>query len=83
MSPSTNTRSGPNTSSETTKLSLSPLNSSYVTQNYTFNKTKFLLANFDYKHAKQDEKFKEYVKILIGNQDATFDKKFEKHIQPL
>ena len=41
------------------------------------NKYSKQLANFDDKHAKQDEEFKEYVKTIIANQDTKVDKKFK------
>ena len=56
MLPFTNTRSGPTTSAEATKTS--SLNSPYVKQTdfatTISNTTKYLLANFDTKHTKQD-----------------------------
>ena len=35
---------------------------------------KVLLSNFDHKHAKQEEKFKEYANSIIANQDAKVEK---------
>ena len=58
MSPSTNTSSGPNTSTEATTIPTYP--SPYAKQTdfatTIFNTTKDLLVNFDDKHAKNIQK---------------------------
>ena len=81
MYPSTNTRSGPTTSTKATTTSIST--SPYVTQtNFIitiFNTIKCLIANFYDKHAKKDSNSKE----TIAYQDAKFDTKFEKQVNTL
>ena len=72
VSPSTNTRSGPKTSTETTALVISPWNSSYVTHNEFSATIKDLMAEF-----------KEYIKNIITNQYAKVDDKIEKQLHPL
>ena len=74
MNPSTNTRSVPTTSTETKNIDSS--NSSYVTQTDFSTTIKYLLNNFD-------DKFKEYLKETIADQNAKFDEKSEKQIQTL
>ena len=64
-----------------------------MTQTDLTNKIKFILSNFDDKHAKkldkfddkntkQEAKFKEYVKTIIAIQDAKVVNKFEKSYSP-
>ena len=85
MSPSTNARSGPTTSTEATTITTSP--SPYVTQNdfstTITNTIKYLLANFDDKNAKKDAKFKETIEETITDQYAKFNAKSEKQLQTL
>ena len=69
MSPYTNTRSVPTTSTEVTTDS--PSKSPYVTQIDFPTKIKYLLSNFD-------DKFKESLNETISDQDAKFDAEFEK-----
>ena len=69
MYPYTNTRSGPTTSTKTTKTV--PLDSSYVTQTDFSITSKYLLANFD-------DKFKESIKETIAYQYSKFDKNNQK-----
>ena len=64
--PSTNTSFVPTTSTETTTLSLDPLNSSYVTKTDFTTTTKDLMTEF-----------KEFVKGIIADQDANFFKIIE------
>ena len=67
MSSSTNTRSGPTTSTETTTLATDPSNPSYVTQ-YDFTTTiKYLMSEF-----------KEYLNEIIAYQDDKVVKNIEK-----
>ena len=67
----TNTRSGPTTSTKATTTSTST--SPYVAQtefsNTIDNIIKYLLANLDCKHAKQDAKFTK----TVSEQDEKFD----------
>ena len=42
------------------------------------NIIRYLLANFDDKHAKQDAKFKTIIEETITDQDASFDVKLKK-----
>ena len=74
MPPSTNTHSGPTTSTEATTTPTSTL--PYVKKNdfpiTIANTIKYLLSNFDNKYTKQDAKFKE----TISDQDAKFHAKF-------
>ena len=72
MYPSTNTRSGPTNSTETTTLDPDTSNSCYVTQ------TDFT-ATIKY----QMYEFKESVKEIISNQDAKIVKKIEEELQPM
>ena len=74
MSPSTNTRSGPTTSTESTTTSSSTL--LYAKQTNFYNKRKYLLTNFD-------DKSKEYLKGIIADQDEKIDPKPEKQLQTL
>ena len=74
MSPSTNTCSGPTTSTESTTTYSSEL--PYVTQTDFVATIKDLLSKFNYK-------FKEYLKETISDQYAKFDAKFEKQIHTL
>ena len=94
MSPSTNTWSVPNTSSETIKIVLAPSKSYYVTQTELANTIKVLLSNFDNKYAKQLANFndkhtkiganyKESIKTIVTNQDVKVDEKIEKQLHPL
>ena len=74
MSPSTNTCSGPTTSTESTTTYSSEL--PYVTQTDFVATIKDLLSKFKYK-------FKEYLKETISDQYAKFYAKFEKQIHTL
>ena len=74
MSPSTNTCSVPTTSTEATTTCPSDL--PYMTQTDFYNTIKYLFENFE-------DKFKEYVKETIANQDVKFDAKFEKQLHTL
>ena len=76
MSSYTNTRSIPTTSTETTTTSTSILPYGTKTGVYTTmaNTIKDLLVNFDDKHDKRDEKFKE----TIADQDIKFYENSEK-----
>ena len=49
----------------------------------TINTIKYLPANFDDDHAKQDAKSKETIEETISEQDAKFYEKFEKKLQNL
>ena len=76
MYPSTNTRSGHTTSTETTTLSLDPSTSYYVAQTYINNIIRVLFYE-------QEAKFKETVNALIANQDTKVDKRVETQLRPL
>ena len=69
-----NTYFGPTTSTESTTTS--PDISPYVTKTNFATTTKDLFANFY-------DKFKEYLKETIADQDTKFDAKFEKQTQTL
>ena len=75
MSPSTNIRSYPTTSTKTTTLDLDPPTSSHVTQTDLFNTINVILSKFDDKYTKREAKFNEYVNEKISNQYAKFDNK--------
>ena len=66
MSPSTNTRSGPTTSNETTALVIYTSTSSYVTQTDLFKSLNVIFKTL------------ESMDTLISNQDAEIEERIEK-----
>ena len=83
MYPSTITLYSPTTSTETTKLAISPLESSYVTQNEFPTTITYLMDNFRENEIIIMTDFKESVKTIIADHDSKIDYKAEEDPYPM